>query len=197
MNKIHNSKLPPGNGHNEVDPEAIRTMIRALQHADKHQLRKLSTAYLVLFITAFGFIVACSLAHPRINSIGQLLMLNVIIVAVIIAALLLRKKYLAAHRLDYGSAVTTMLQKAEQRYRFWNREWILIIVLILVVNMLVSGIFQLVHLPEHWSPLERTFIAQSLFLPLLAAAFLVEWVNWKNHQKPVWKKLQRIIKQEE
>jgi len=184
-------------GHQKKDPEAFNNLIEILKKAESRQFRKLRIVYILLFLTALCFVMVLSFTHQSIGYINQLIIINIIVAAILIAALILRKHYINTQKLDYTRPVSTMLHSTEKKYRFWNREWIIIIALIIIINMLVSILFNSIHLSEDWTSLQRTILAQSIFLPLLTLAFLFEWITWKKYQRPLWKQIIQIMKMNE
>ena len=135
---------------------------------------------------------------PRVeslNNINQLIITNLFVLLLVIIALLLRNKYINAYKTDYTLPILNVLKKAEHRYRFWNNEWIFIVVFIMLINMVVSIIFNLIPLSDQWTALRLTIFAQSIYLPLLGLVFLLEWTSWKKHQKPLWKKTVQMIRE--
>ena len=115
-------------------------------------------------------------------------MANVFVVALVITALHLRKNYLNKYKSDYSLPILKVLKNAERKYRFWNSEWIFIVVLIMVCNLLVSITFNFVPFSDQWTPVRLTVLAQTIYLPLLGLAFLAEWIFWRKLHKPLWEK---------
>lgn len=178
----------------KMDTEIINNLIVSLKQTDKGQNRKLRLVYFLFFIAGLLFIIATGL-KISLNNINQLIIANLFVIALIIIALLLRNKYVNAYKIDYTLPLLNVLKKAEHRYRFWNNEWIFIVVLIMLINMVVSIVFNLIPFSDQWTPLRLTILAQLIYLPLLGLVFLLEWTSWKKHQKPLWKKTLQMIKE--
>ena len=178
----------------KMDSIVMNNLILSLKQTDKSQKKKLSIVYFLLFIVGLSFIIVFSLG-VSLNNINQLIITNLFVVALVIIALLLRNKYINAYKTDYALPLLNVLKKAEHRYRFWNNEWIFIVVFIILINMVVSIIFNLIPFSDHWTPLRLTIFAQSIYLPLLGLVFLLEWRSWKKHQKPLWKKTSQMIRE--
>jgi hypothetical protein len=177
---------------NKMDPEVINNIIESLKQADKSQKRKLNLVYSLLFIVGFSFLFVISL-NATLNGISQIILGNVFVVALVITALYLRGKYFNKNKTDYSQPILNVLKNTESKYRFWSSEWIFIVILIMLSNLTVSIIFRLIPISDQWTPSRLTVLAQSIYLPLLGLAFLLEWISWKKWRKPIWDKTLELI----
>jgi Ca2+/Na+ antiporter len=177
-----------------MNPEVFNNLIETLIHADKSQNRKLRLAYYLLFFVGFCFLFVFSL-NTTLTDISQIILANVFVVALVIVALYLRGKYVNKNRTDYSLPLLNVLKKTERRYRFWSSEWIFIVILIMLSNLTVSVLFRLIPLSDQLTPAGLTILAQSIYLPLLGLAFLLEWISWKKLRKPVGEKTVEMIKE--
>lgn len=177
----------------QPDQKTMDNIIESFKTADKIQKRKLNLMYIILIISGLAFMISLSLTSVFSNFV-LLAVSNIILVIMIIIAISLRSKYTEKNRIDYSLTTLELLKKAERSYRFWNSEWIFIVILILTCNLIVSTIFRFVPLSEAWSPLSLTIIAQSVYLPLLGIAFLFEWISWKKVRKQLREKTLGLIR---
>ena len=178
----------------KMESDVMDNLIESFKKADKSQSRKLILVFSLLFVVGLSFLFILSLKTP-LDEIGKLIIANVLVVALVIATMHLRKNYINKYKSDYSLPLLDVLKNAERKYRFWNSEWIFIVILIMVCNLLVSITFNFIHLSDQWTPARLTIFAQSIYLPLLGIAFLSEWITWKKLHKPLWKKSLELIKE--
>ena len=174
------------------DQNFINELIEAFRHSDRMQKRKLFLTYIMLLITGVGFLVVFGL-KPTLNDLWEIVLVNLFIVALAAILLNLRRKYVDRNKSDFTLPLLDVLKNTEHNYRFWNSEWLFILSLIIICNLVVTAIFRVIPLSGIWTPLRLTLLSQSIYIPLLGLAFLVEWFSWKKMRKPLREKTLQLI----
>lgn len=169
-------------------------IVESFKRADRIQKRKLVLLFTLLIVAGLIFLLVLSMASV-FSGIGQIIIANVFVVIMILIAISLRSRYTEKDRIDYSLTTLELLKKTERRYRFWNSEWIFIVVLILICNITTSIIFSTIPVSEVWTPLGLTVLAQMVYFPLLGLAFLAEWISWKKVRKPLRARTLELIKE--
>jgi len=108
-------------------------------------------------------------------------------------ALLVRKGYKEFKNIDYSLPVIEMLRSAANRYRLSLKNYLLVSIPVILMDIGLTLSFYNDLLPM--SPMNRILIVQAFYVPIMTISALIGTWIWYKKQKPLRDRALRLIKE--
>ena len=174
----------------------LENLIRKLTEEDTRQAKVIRRTY-VMYLTIIVLFSGMYILNPD-PELGfyQRLTGAIFLLGFIMMTFFIRKSYLLLEQVDYTKSVYEVLNKAAERYRFWEtKRMIFIAVFLIIIDVAVSMVFNGRYLPDSLSWIEKTLIVQAFYIPVITISFAIGWMQWRKTKKPMLEKIKELLKE--
>lgn len=169
------------------------TLVQSMQKTD-NQYKKVSRGFQVMFFIFIFFYGGLFLVNPDSDlTINDRIAGGCYVVAFTFFTIIFRKNYKKYKEVNYSDSVKNVLESAEKRYRFWQKDIFLTVSAILFLDAATC----LVLIPKLLSDWEfwNAFIVIQLVLFLsIGIGFTIGFIKWKKKFKPIWLSAKALLK---
>lgn len=171
----------------------LDTLIERMHRVDKQYKRANKILQMVFFIFIFfygGFFL--------INTESELTLNHRIagvcyVIAFTLFFFVFRKNYRKYKEVNYADPVKKVLENAEKRYRFWQKDTFNTISGIIFID--IATCFMLLPRIGSFQPFASFILIQLFILLAFAVGFSIGYFKWKRELKPLWLSSKELLKE--
>jgi len=171
----------------------LDTLINRIKTEDEKNLR-MSKSFLwiyIILVAVYLFLIIVN-PDPDISLIRRLSGLFYI-ASMAVFALIFRKGYRVFKSIDYGLPVLEMLRSAAKRYRLSTKNYLIIAIPVILMDIGLTLSFYNNLLPL--APLNRVLIIQVFYIPIMTISGFIGYYIWRKQQKPLRDRALELIRE--
>ena len=171
----------------------IENLMSRMQKEDKRKRNYVKTIFIVyLLFSVFLAVLLLINPDPDLDLADRISGLFYI-AAFLFGSWYFRREYKMYKNMDYTLPLMQLLEKTEKRYRFFNRKWLPISIIVVLIE--IGEIIPYINGFMVWNEevIHRLFIMQALFLCALTVGASIGYIIWKKRTYAIWKDAKTLL----
>lgn len=173
------------------DAGKANSIFEKIKKDDAYSKKQSKQFYIITSIVAVVYVLIF-IVNPDPNlTLKNRLAGSAFILASLILAFMFRKKHKRITNTMYLSSTKSFLEEAQKRFRFWNRNQLWLIPVVLLVDVASLG-----SISKYFDFLSQTssiILSQFLYFGLLAFGFFMGKKSWTKKKKPILLKIDKML----
>ncbi len=193
---MFNFKLKIMKNINKKDINYMGTdkLIDNLRHKD-NRYKKISRSFQILFYIFIFLYAALFLFNPDSElTLNHRIAGGCYVIAFTLFALYFRKYYNKYKTVNYFDPVKKVLKEAEQRYRLWRNDLLMIIFSLFFIDI-ATVLMEMKYFAGSLTNLQAIVVIQVIYLLLILIAIVVGYYIWKKESRPIWLSAKNLLKE--
>ncbi|WP_167619452.1 hypothetical protein [Maribellus sediminis] len=173
------------------DSVTANSLFEKIEQHNVYSKKQSKQFYIITSIVAIVYVVVFIINPDPDLTLENRLAGSAYILASIILAILFRKKHKKIKNSMYISTPKSFLEEAQKRFRFWNRNQLWLVLVVLLVD--VASMFSISKYFDFINNTSALIISQLLYFGLLAFGFFMGKKSWTKKKKPILLKIDEML----
>jgi len=172
----------------------LDTLIQNLQSTDARYKKTVKIFQVVFFIFIF-FYAGLFLVNPDPEiTINDRIAGACYVVAFTLFTLVFRKYYKKYKVINYAEPVKKVLEDAEKRYRFWQKDIIPTAIGVILIDA-ATLLTTLQRFEDKWSFWQIFIVVQIVYFLAIGTGFTIGYIKWRVVNRPIWLNTKKILQE--
>lgn len=182
-----------------VEPMSVKTvgsgeaksLFEKIKKHDAYSKKQSKQFYIITSVVAVVYILVFIINPDPNLTLQNRLAGCAFILASLILTFLFKKKHKRITNTIFLSSTKSFLKEARKRFRFWNRDQLWLIIVVLLVD--VASLFSITKYFDFLSQTNSIILAQLLYFGLLTFGFFMGKKSWTKKKKPILDKIETML----
>ncbi|WP_297100494.1 hypothetical protein [uncultured Draconibacterium sp.] len=174
-----------------VDSGEAKSLFEKIKKHDAYSKKQSKQFYIITSVVAVVYILVFIINPDPYLTLQNRLAGCAFILASLILAFLFKKKHKRITNTMLLSSTKSFLEEAKKRFRFWNRDQLWLILVVLLVD--VASVFSISKYFDFLSQTNSIILAQLLYFGLLTFGFFMGKKSWTKNKKPILDKIETML----
>ncbi|MCK9611427.1 MAG: hypothetical protein PHR81_01380 [Bacteroidales bacterium] len=183
--------------NNNINTQSINidNFINRMQREDKRN-RKLMRGMFFVYLACTIFYAALFIINPdpEISGVDRISGAFYVL-AFLIGTWFFRWQYKTYKNLDYTLPLFNVLKKTEERYRFFNKRWYPVFIVVILISVGITLNAYEHHKYFEAEPLTKILVIQAVYWGIMFISGLIGYFFWRKRSMPIWRGAKNLLEE--